>query len=37
MKAKGRTASGRIKKGYRLSKGGSVVKAGKKRRGRKRR
>lgn len=26
-KAKGRTASGRIKKGYKLSKGGSVVKA----------
>ncbi len=31
-KAKGRTASGRIKKGYKLSKGGSVVKASKKRR-----
>ncbi len=31
-KAKGRTASGRIKKGYRLAKGGSVVKAAKKRR-----
>lgn len=30
-KAKGRTASGRIKKGYKLSKGGSVVKAAKKR------
>lgn len=26
-KAKGRTASGKIKKGYRISKGGSVVKA----------
>jgi len=26
-KAKGRTASGRIKKGYRLTKGGAVVKA----------
>lgn len=34
-KAKGRTASGRIKKGYRLSKGGAVVKASRKR-GRKR-
>lgn len=30
-KSKGRTASGKIKKGYRLSKGGAVVKAAKKR------
>lgn len=28
--SKGRTASGAIKKGYRLTKGGSVVKASKK-------
>lgn len=38
-RAKGRTASGRIKKGHRLTKGGRVVKATKsksKRRGRKR-
>lgn len=27
MKAKGRTASGRLRKGYRLTKGGRVVKA----------
>lgn len=34
---KGRTASGRLKKGYRLTKGGAVVKAkGKRRKGRKR-
>lgn len=33
-KAKGRTAGGKIRKGYRLTKGGAVVKA--KRRGRKR-
>ena len=25
--AKGRTASGRVKKGYRITKGGAVVKA----------
>ncbi len=31
-KKTGRTASGRIKKGYRLKKGGGVVKATKKRR-----
>lgn len=35
-KAKGRTASGKIKKGYRLSKGGAVVKAKKSRKARKR-
>lgn len=33
--AKGRTASGRIAKGYKLTKGGAVVKAGKRRRRRK--
>jgi hypothetical protein len=36
MRVKGRTASGRLKKGYRLSAGGRVVKA-KKRRAKKRR
>lgn len=35
-RAAGRTASGKIKKGYRLTKGGKVVKASKKS-GRKRR
>lgn len=30
-KAKGRTSSGRIKKGYKLTRGGAVVKSGKKR------
>ncbi|BAE51219.1 hypothetical protein amb2415 [Paramagnetospirillum magneticum AMB-1] len=30
--AKGRTASGRVKKGYRITKGGAVVKARTKRR-----
>lgn len=30
-KSKGRTSTGRIKKGYRLAKGGAVVKAAKKR------
>lgn len=30
--AKGRTASGRVKKGYRITKGGAVVKAKAKRR-----
>ncbi|BAE51228.1 hypothetical protein amb2424 [Paramagnetospirillum magneticum AMB-1] len=30
--AKGRTASGRVKKGYRIAKGGAVVKAKAKRR-----
>lgn len=30
--AKGRTAKGRLKKGFRLTKGGRVVKAKKKRR-----
>lgn len=34
---KGRTASGRIKKGYRLAKGGAVVKAAKKRKRKSRR
>lgn len=33
-KSKGRTASGKIKKGYRLAKGGGVVKAAKKRKAR---
>lgn len=32
MKAKGRTASGRIRKGYRLSKAGRVTRATKARR-----
>ncbi len=35
--AKGRAGSGRLKKGYRLTKGGAVVKASAKRRSRKRR
>jgi hypothetical protein len=34
---KGRTASGRIKKGFRLAKGGKVVKAAKKHHRKKRR
>jgi len=34
--AKGRSKSGRIKKGYRLTKGGAVVKASKKRKRKKR-
>lgn len=33
-KAKGRTSGGKIKKGYRLTKGGAVVKAKKRRKGR---
>lgn len=37
MRKTGRTASGRIKKGYRLTKGGRVVKASRKRRRRGRR
>lgn len=35
-KAKGRTSTGRIRKGYRLTKGGKVVKATKKRKKRRR-
>ena len=37
MKAKGRTTTGRLKKGYRLTRGGRVVKATTKRRRRTRR
>ncbi len=37
MRAKGRTASGRIKKGYKLTKGGAVVKATARRKTRRRR
>ncbi len=35
--SKGRTASGRIKKGYRLTRGGAVVKVTRRRKARRRR